>query len=80
MPADLPEPSAIADLVEDFVTDEYRQAAQYDNKDVLDDSGVYSLHLLAARIYAEGHAEGRRAAEARQRGERRRADHTNSRG
>jgi hypothetical protein len=52
------EPFAIARLVESYVDDETRSAAKYTNRSPLDDSGVYSLHVIAARIFALGFHEG----------------------
>lgn len=62
------EPKAIVDLVEGFVNDELRDDRKYTNRTPLDESGVWSLHQLAAEIYADGVAEGVRTEEARQRG------------
>jgi hypothetical protein len=50
-----------------YVDDQFNRAAKYDNAEVLDDSGVYDLHTLAARIYAEGWQDGERAEGERQR-------------
>ena len=52
------EPFAITQLVDMFVDEELRDAAKYSNRSPLDDSGVYALHDLAARIYAIGFNEG----------------------
>lgn len=48
------EPFAVAQMVETYVDSELRDAAKYTNREPLDDSGVYGLHDLAARIYALG--------------------------
>lgn len=53
------EPLAVAQDVESYVDGEHRDAAKYSNRDLLDDSGVYSLHELAARIYQRGFNDGR---------------------
>lgn len=53
------EPLHVAQDVESYVDGEYRDAAKYSNRDLLDDSGVYSLHELAARIYQRGFNDGR---------------------
>lgn len=54
----LVEPFAVAQIVETFVDGEHRAAVQYSNRSPLDDSGVFDLHTLAARIYALGFNEG----------------------
>jgi len=66
------EPKAIAELVEEFVNDEHRDAGKWENRTPLDESGVFSLHRMAADIYAAGFEEGVRVEEARQRGKRER--------
>jgi len=66
------EPNAIVALVEGFVNDEYSDDSKFENRTPLDESGIWSLHQLAAEIYANGFAEGVRAEEARQRGKRER--------
>lgn len=53
------EPLPVAQDVESYVDGEHRDAAKYSNRDLLDDSGVYSLHELAARIYQRGFNDGR---------------------
>lgn len=53
------EPVSVVQIVEHFVDREHDHAAKYENKSPLDESGVYDLHSLAARIYAEGYREGR---------------------
>lgn len=69
-----PEPVEVAELVERFVTNEHDGAQRF--RSPLDDSGVYDLHTIAARIYAMGHEDGLRLANARRRGARDRADRT----
>lgn len=66
------EPKAIADLVEYFVNDEHGNAEKYINRTPLDESGVWSLHQLAAKIYAAGFEEGTRTEGARWQGSRQR--------
>lgn len=66
------EPQAVVELVERYIDDELRQAAKYDNREPFDDSGCWSLHELAAQIYATGYDHGERAEAERQRGERNR--------
>jgi len=64
------EPRAIANLVETFVNDEYEDDRKYENRTPLDESGVWTLHQLAAEIYAAGFEEGLRTAECREQGRR----------
>jgi hypothetical protein len=52
------EPRRIAALVEDYVDRAHDHAAKYDNSTPLDESGVWSLHELAATIYEAGFADG----------------------
>lgn len=62
------EPQAIADLVEDFVNDEHEDDRKYTNRAPLDSSGVWTLHQLAAEIYAIGFNDGLLTSEVRARG------------
>jgi len=66
------EPEEIVNLVETFVNDEHEDDLKYENRTPLDESGVWSLHQLAAEIYAAGFHAGTRTAEARDRGMRHR--------
>ena len=66
------EPAEIVQLVEDFVEREHHDNTKYDNRTPLDDSGVFSLHRLAAEVYAAGYHDGEQAERARRHGERRR--------
>lgn len=66
------EPKVIADIVEAFVNDEHDQDRKYTNRTPLDESGVWTLHQLAAEIYAQGFHDGIRTEEARERGRRER--------
>jgi hypothetical protein len=66
------EPKAIADLVESFINDEHEDARKYSNRTLLDSSSAWTLHQLAADIYAAGFEEGLRTSEARERGTRQR--------
>jgi hypothetical protein len=66
------EPLTVAEAVENYVESELRDEAKYENRKPLDESGVWSLHALAARIYAQGWADGRRAADIHARGQRNR--------
>jgi len=66
------EPKAVADLVEAFINDEHEDARKYSNRTLLDSSSAWTLHQLAADIYAAGFEEGLRTSEARERGTRER--------
>ena len=59
------EPAAVVQAVDRYVRDELAQAKNYDNRSPLDESGVYSLHMLAAEVYAMAWDEATRAAEVR---------------
>lgn len=52
------EPPEVADRVEEYVRSELADAERFDNRDPLDESGVWSLHRLAATIYAYGWRQG----------------------
>lgn len=53
-----PEPQQVAQMVEDYVQTSLSNAKQFSNSTPLDESGVYSLHRLAAAIYAAGWRDG----------------------
>lgn len=55
------EPAEVVDLVGWFVAKEVRDASEYDNRSLLDESGVVALHELAAKIYALGWRDGEQA-------------------
>lgn len=55
-----PVTTEVVDLVDRYVRKALQDASTYVNSDPLDESGVYSLHLLAADIYALGFADGDR--------------------
>ncbi|RIT58867.1 hypothetical protein D2E90_20815 [Mycobacteroides abscessus] len=55
------EPQVVIDLVEQYIDKELRHAEQYINRAPFDDSGCWSLHRLAADIYAQGYGDGERA-------------------
>ena len=74
------EPEAIVALVEAFVNDEHEDDRKYTNRTPLDESGVWSLHQLAAAIYAAGFDAGTRTEEARGRGKRQRKSDADRRG
>lgn len=58
MTADSPVPADMVREVESYVTDELAAAEQYDNRNPLDESGVWSLHRMVARVYARGFNDG----------------------
>lgn len=66
------EPPAVIDLVEQYIDTELHQAEKSSNRMPLDDSGCWSLHRLAADIYARGHEDGQRTESERARREARR--------
>lgn len=67
-----PAPLEVTVLVESFVSSEHHDAAKFDNRSLLDQSGVWNLHDLAARIYALGFKDGRTAESVRESGVRQR--------
>lgn len=58
--------------IDRFIDDEFRVAAKYSNREVLDESGAYALHGAAAGVYARGYQDGRLAERQRANGERQR--------
>jgi hypothetical protein len=64
------EPREVAEAVERYVERELADAAKYENRTPLDDSGVWSLHRLAASVFALGFESGEQVAEVRARGQR----------
>lgn len=66
------EPAEVAEVVERYVAEQLADTRQYDNRSPLDQSGVWSLHRIAADIYALGFAACERTAAVRARGERER--------
>lgn len=72
MSYDIPVPIAVVETIDRFIGDEFRDAAKYSNREVLDDSGAYSLHGAAAHVYARGYQDGLIAERARANGERQR--------
>lgn len=64
-PWDKPEPEGVVRLVDQYVSKMHADAERASNVELLDDSQVYELHLLAADIYGCGYADGRRSADAR---------------
>ena len=69
---DTPVPIAVVEAVDRYIGDEFRDAAKFSNREVLDDSGAYSLHGVAAEVYARGYQDGRMAERQRANGERQR--------
>lgn len=57
-PPSLPEPLAVAEMVERHVNMEIDQASRYQNRELFDGPGIHNLHALAAHIYAMGHEAG----------------------
>ncbi len=56
------ETEATAELVEGFVSKTLSDAEKYSNSEPMDESNIFSLHVLAARIYADGYLDGQRVA------------------
>lgn len=54
----LVEPFEVARLVDQYADDQHLAASKYTNSEPLDESGIYTLHNVAARIYALGFKEG----------------------
>lgn len=59
-------PAGLVDAVDQWVRDRLEHAAKYDNAEPLDKDGAFTLHRLAARIYAEGWRDGEQAAARRE--------------
>jgi hypothetical protein len=53
-----PVPAQVIFDVDAFVSQERDQVEQYENREHMDSSAVYSLHALARQIYALGWADG----------------------
>ncbi len=68
-----PVPREVVDAVEHYVSQELSDAGKYSNRTLLDEFGIWSLHRLAATIYAKGFDEGCRIEGERQRQVQRRA-------
>jgi hypothetical protein len=66
------EPASVVALVETYVRQELANVARYENRQPLDESGIYSLHCLASEIYMAGIQDGEAAANARTSGRRER--------
>jgi hypothetical protein len=54
-------PIALVQAVDTYAERELADAAKYDNRHPLDESGIWSLHALAAKCYAAGWADGEAA-------------------
>lgn len=65
----IPVSQAVVQAVEDYVYKELSDREKYDNRTPLDESGIWSLHRVAARIYAMGFAKGERIEAERNRAE-----------
>lgn len=65
-------PVQLVQEVEQYVEGELADADRYDNRELLDESGVCSLHQLASQIYARGWDDGERAQAERDNGQMRR--------
>lgn len=70
------EPREVAEAVERYVERELADARKYDNRTPLDDEGVWSLHQLAAKVFALGFEAGEQVGEIRARGQRQRLRET----
>ena len=54
----VPVPVNVVSEVEAYVNAELADAAQYENRTPLDDSGVWTLHRLVAEAYSRGFGDG----------------------
>jgi hypothetical protein len=54
-------PRPLIEAVDRYVERELEDAAKYENSQPLDESGIWSLHTLAAKIYAAGWGDGEAA-------------------
>jgi hypothetical protein len=63
-------PSELVMRVDLYVDKELHDARKYDNREPFDYSGIYSLHSLAAEIYASGWRDGERAQATREQAQR----------
>lgn len=66
------EPREVVDQVEAYVDSALDSAKKYTNSQPLDESGIFSLHRLAAQIYALGFRDGELAESLKQNNRRRR--------
>ena len=63
-----PVPAHVIQEVNEYLRSERSAVEQYSNRELLDDSGRWSLHALARTIYAHGWTEGHLAATEEMRG------------
>ena len=56
----IPVPDRVVQAVETYIYDELASATAYENRTPLDESGIWSLHRLAASIYGMGFDAGER--------------------
>lgn len=70
--SDTVEPREIVDMVDRWIDGEISSALRWDNKELLDEDGAYTLHRLAAGIYAAGWTGGSSATQERLWAQRRR--------
>ena len=66
------EPMNVVEMIDSYVRKALHDSDAYDNVELLDESGVWSLHRVAAEIYALGFRDGEDA-------ESRRRDHAERR-
>ena len=59
----------VVNQVDEYIRTETDQVQKYDNRAPFDESGIFSLHLLAAQIFAKGYELGQLSAEARHHGQ-----------
>lgn len=58
-----PVPIDVVQEVERYVESELADAVKFDNREPLDDSGVFSLHRVVAQAYARGFDDGEQVAD-----------------
>lgn len=63
------EPQAVVEMVERYVSKALHDAEEYINSKPLDESGIWSLHALAAEIYAQAWDDCERAIDRRNQAE-----------
>ncbi|QPZ39715.1 hypothetical protein [Paramicrobacterium chengjingii] len=71
-----PVPIEVVEIIDRFIEREHDAARKFTNREVLDESGAYSLHEAASSVYARAYHDGRMAERARTNGERQRARDT----
>lgn len=69
-----PMPIGLVREVDSYVRSELDDAKKFDNREPLDESGVWSLHRLVERAYAQGWQEGAEAESERARARASRAE------